>query len=160
MLNVWYGEQDGLLQQYYLPQDPESYTRHQQALLQQYYHYRQSLQPGSLEVSQPLAASGESSVPHPVMGKVLVGFPKGFWRNAELKEKLIIILGSIYVVWPVDALDFILTIFGLADDAAVAIFVIATIRGVNKRRKELEWSWKNGQLPPPSPDRRPKPKKR
>lgn len=59
---------------------------------------------------------------------------RNIWRSAKLREKVIVILGIIYVVSPIDIIpEAILGPFGLLDDGGAIFAVIATLWAATNR---------------------------
>ena len=64
---------------------------------------------------------------------------RGFWKTAFVREKVVIVLGIIYALSPVDLIpEVILGPLGLLDDGGAIFVVLITILGVLKRQQRSQ----------------------
>ncbi len=70
----------------------------------------------------------------------------GFWGAAKLRDKLIIIIGLIYIFSPIDLIpEIILGPLGLLDDGGAIFVVLLTLWGVLKRLQSQKSSIIEGE---------------
>jgi len=70
---------------------------------------------------------------------------RAFWQAATTRDKLVMILGIIYVVSPVDLLpEAILGPFGLLDDGGAAVAIVSTALAVLGRHKAVRAEMTDG----------------
>ncbi len=63
----------------------------------------------------------------------------GIWQSAKLREKLIIIIGLIYVILPFDIVpEIILGPLGLLDDGGALLAVLYAVMSVINRQKQTK----------------------
>lgn len=61
------------------------------------------------------------------------------WQSAKLREKLIILVGLVYIISPFDILpEIILGPLGLLDDGGALLAVVYTVMGVINRQKQTK----------------------
>lgn len=70
----------------------------------------------------------------------------GFWGTAKLRDKLIIIIGLIYIFSPIDLIpEVVLGPLGLLDDGGAIFVVLLTLWGVLKRLQSQKSSIIEGE---------------
>ena len=61
---------------------------------------------------------------------------QGFWKTALLREKVVIVLGILYALSPIDLIpEVILGPLGLLDDGGAIFVVLLTVLGILRRQQ-------------------------